>query len=68
MARDDDDETTNHSSNARIEDVLAARGLSRRGVLAGGLGMGALGLFSSGISALLTACGDNNTAKRQIAG
>lgn len=60
MARDDDGETTNHSSNTPIGDVIAARGLSRRGVLAGGLGMGALGVFGSGLSALLSACGDNS--------
>jgi uncharacterized protein len=60
MAHDDSD-SVNFSSNPCIEDVLAerTRGLSRRGVLAGGLGMGALGLFGSGLSALLGACGDN---------
>ena len=59
MARDADDTTTNTSSNPHIQDILAERGISRRGVLAGGMGMGALSLFGSGLSALLGGCGDN---------
>jgi secreted PhoX family phosphatase len=56
MARDADD-TNNNSTNPHIQDVLTAR-LSRRGLLAGGLGMGAFSLFGTGLSALL-GCGDN---------
>ncbi|MGE3768573.1 MAG: PhoX family phosphatase [Kofleriaceae bacterium] len=61
MSRDADDEIiTNVSSNPHFQDVLAQRrDPSRRGVLAGGLGMGALGLFGNGLSALLGGCGDN---------
>ncbi|MFN0249524.1 MAG: PhoX family protein [Kofleriaceae bacterium] len=55
----DDDVVTNVSSNSHIQDILAQRGLSRRGVLAGGLGMGALGLFGNTLAALLGGCGDN---------
>lgn len=66
MSRDADEASTNLSTNARIEDIVAERRLSRRSVLAGGLGMGALSIFGSGLSALLSACGDNITRSRAV--
>ena len=61
MSREtDEDVVTNLSSNPTIGEVVARRrGLSRRGVLAGGLGMGAVGLFGNTLAALLGGCGDN---------
>lgn len=57
MSRDTDDITTNLSANESFETIIAARtrGPSRRGVLAGGLGLGALGFLSS----VLGGCGDD---------
>jgi uncharacterized protein len=64
MSRDADDTGTNFSTNAHFNDIVAERlrDPSRRDVLRGGLGLGALGwIASSGAGSLLTGCGDNGT-------
>jgi secreted PhoX family phosphatase len=50
MARSESDDTQNLSTNLSLRDVIAERGLSRRSLLTGGLGLGALALLG---------CGDN---------
>ena len=55
MSRDNDNHESNTSSNETLAEV-AARRLSRRSILRGGLG--ALGLMTGG-AALLAACGDD---------
>lgn len=59
MARDADDETVNPSSNPHIVDIISERlrSPSRREMLRGGLGLGALSWI--GGSSLLTGCGDS---------
>lgn len=64
MSRDaDDDAVTNTSPNETFQSIIAVRirSPSRRGVLAGGLGLGALGFLSS----VLGGCGDDATSTPQ---
>jgi uncharacterized protein len=62
MSHDADDPVANTSDNLLFTDLVAQRlrDPSRRAVLRGGLGLGALGFITSGASALLAACGDDN--------
>jgi uncharacterized protein len=62
MSRDPDDTATNCSNNAHFNDIVAERlrDPSRRDVLRGGFGLGALGwIASSGAGSLLAGCGDD---------
>lgn len=62
MSSDADDPVTNESGNPYLSEIVAERlrSPSRRDVMRGSLGLGALGwLGMSGASALLTACGDD---------
>jgi uncharacterized protein len=61
MSSDDDDAVTNVCDNPVFSEIVAQRlrAPSRRDVLRGGAGLGALGWMSGGISALLAACGDD---------
>jgi secreted PhoX family phosphatase len=64
MSRDADDTGTNLSTNAHFNDIVAERlrDPSRRDVLRGGFGLGALGwIASSGAGSLLAGCGDDGT-------
>lgn len=60
MSRDADDDTTNDSSNPSLSEVISERlkGLSRRGVLRGGLGLGMWSLLG-GSSTLSFGCADD---------
>jgi hypothetical protein len=61
MSHDVDDPATNVSDNPLFHDIVSERlrSPSRRDVLRGSLGLGALGLMSSsGAAALLSACGN----------
>jgi hypothetical protein len=63
MPHDADDPIANASDSPHFNDVVSERlhAPSRRDVLRGGLGLGALGLLSgSGATALFSACGDNS--------
>jgi secreted PhoX family phosphatase len=65
MSRDADDNGTNLSTNAHFNDIVTERlrDPSRRDVLRGGLGLGALGwITSSGAGSLLAGCGDDGRA------
>jgi uncharacterized protein len=64
MSRDADDTATSLSTNAHFNDIVAERlrDPSRRDVLRGGLGLGALSwIASSGAGSLLAGCGDDGT-------
>jgi uncharacterized protein len=68
MSRDDDDPVTNFSGNPHIGDVVLERlrTPSRRDVLRGGLGLGALSWI--GGAGLLSGCGDNTENQGPDAG
>lgn len=71
MSNDAEDPVVNVSHNLHFSDVVTERlrDPSRRALLRGGLGLSALSLFSgSGLSALLSACGDNGEGPRPDAG
>jgi len=62
MSHDVDDPVANLSNNPHFHDIIAERlrAPSRRDVLRGGIGLGALGLVGgSAAAALFSACGDN---------
>jgi len=64
MSHDADDPVSNVSSNLHLDDIISERlrAPSRRDMLRGGLGLGALGVMSgSGAAALFSACGDNRS-------